>query len=58
MATEITMADGKTRFLTIPSTTPQSLIESLERHKFVEIDLEEDKVVYINPLHVAFIRDT
>ena len=57
MAAEIIMTDGMTKFVTIASTTPQSLVEGLERHRFVEIDLEEDKVVYINPLHVAYIRD-
>jgi hypothetical protein len=55
MAAEIVMTDG-TRFVTLPSTTAGSLIKNFERRSFVEIELE-DETVYINPAHVAFVRD-
>ncbi len=55
MAAEIMMADG-TRFVTVPSTTAESLVKNFERRSFAAIQLE-DETVYINPAHVAYIRD-
>ena len=55
MAAEIVMADG-TRFVTAPSATADSLRKNLERRSFAEIDLE-DGTIYVNPAHVAYIRD-
>jgi hypothetical protein len=55
VAAEIVMADG-TRFVTAPSATADSLRKNLERRSFAEIDLE-DGTIYVNPAHVAYIRD-
>jgi hypothetical protein len=57
MAAEISMTDGTTKFVTVPAMTAESLVENFERHGFVKIDLEGNGIVYINPAHVAFIRD-
>ena len=56
MAAEIVMADG-TRFVTVASTTAESLVKNFERRSFAEIQLEGE-IVFINPAHVAYIRDT
>jgi hypothetical protein len=52
---EIVMADG-TRFLTAASVTADALTKSFERRSFAQVELE-DETVYINPAHVAFIRE-
>jgi hypothetical protein len=52
---EIVMTDGS-RFVTTASTTADSLTKDLERRSFAEIELE-DETIYINPAHVAYIRD-
>ena len=57
MAAEISMTDGTTKFVTVPTMTAESLVENFERHGFVEIHLEGNGIVYINPAHVASIRD-
>jgi hypothetical protein len=49
------MADG-TRFVAMPPATADALIKSFERRSFVEIQLEEG-TVYLNPAHVAFVRN-
>ncbi len=56
LAAEIMMADG-TRFVTVPSTTAESLVKNFERRSFAAIQLE-DETVYVNPVHVAYIRET
>jgi hypothetical protein len=55
VAAEIAMIDG-TKFLTMPGTTADSLIQNLERRSFAEIE-SEDGAVRINPAHVVYIRD-
>jgi hypothetical protein len=55
MTAESRMTDGTTKFVT--AMTAESLVESLERHGVVKIDLEGNGIVYINPAHVASIRD-
>jgi len=55
VAAEIVMTDG-TRFLAAQSTSADSLTRSFERRSFAEIELE-DETVYINPAHVAYVRD-
>jgi hypothetical protein len=55
VAAEIVMADG-TRFVTAPSVTADSLKKDFERRSFAEIELE-DEMIYINPAHVAYIRE-
>lgn len=57
MAAEISMTDGATKFVTIPTMTAESLVEDFERHGFVKIHLEGNGIAYINPAHVASIRD-
>jgi hypothetical protein len=57
MTAEISMTDGTTKFVTVAAMTAVSLVESFERHGFVKIDLEGNGIVYINPAHVASIRD-
>ncbi len=57
MTAEITMTDGTTKFVTISMTTAVSLVESFERHGFVQVHLEGNEIVYINPTHVASIQD-
>jgi hypothetical protein len=52
---EIVMTDGS-RFVTTASTTADSLTKDLERRSFAEIELE-DETIYINPAHVAYIRE-
>ena len=49
------MADG-TRFITVASTTAESLVKNFERRSFAAIELE-DETIYINPVHVAYIRE-
>jgi hypothetical protein len=56
VAAEIVMSDG-TRFVTTPSTKADSLIKNFERRSFAQIELE-DEIIYINPAHVAYIRDS
>ncbi len=56
MTAEIVMADG-TRFVTVPSTTAESLVKNFERRSFAAVQLE-DETVYINPAHVAYIHET
>jgi hypothetical protein len=55
VAAEIVMVNG-TRFVTEPSASAGVLVKTFERRSFVQIQLE-DEIVYINPAHVAFIRD-
>lgn len=55
MAAEITMADGS-RFLTPAATDAESLTKKFERRSFVAVELEAE-TIYINPAHVAVIRD-
>jgi hypothetical protein len=49
------MADG-TQFVTSGSATAATLTKAFERRSFVEVTLKEG-TVYINPAHVAYIRD-
>jgi hypothetical protein len=56
VAAEIVMTNG-TRFLTTPSTTAALLTKTLERRSFAQVELE-DETVYVNPAHVAYVRDT
>jgi hypothetical protein len=53
---EITMADGA-RYVTRDPTDAESLIKKFERRSFVAVELGDGTTVYINPLHVAVIRD-
>ena len=55
MAAEITMADG-TRYVTPAETDAESLTKKFERRSFVAVELEAE-TIYINPAHVAVIRD-
>ena len=55
MTAEIVMIDGA-RFVTIPSTAAETLIEGFERRSFVQIELDEGPV-FLNPAHVAYVRD-
>jgi hypothetical protein len=50
------MADGA-RYVTRDPTDAESLIKKFERRSFVAVELGDGTTVYINPLHVAVIRD-
>jgi hypothetical protein len=55
VATEITMADG-THFVATGETDAESMTKKFERRGFVAVELETE-TIYINPVHVAVIRD-
>jgi hypothetical protein len=55
LTAEIAIADG-TRFVTAPDLTADALVKSFERRSFALIELEGGSV-YLNPAHVAYVRD-
>ena len=55
MSTKITMTNG-TQFVTTGSATAATLTKAFERRSFAAVESTEG-TVYINPAHVAYVRD-
>jgi hypothetical protein len=55
VSAKITMTNG-TQFVTTGSATAATLTKAFERRSFAEVE-STDGTVYINPAHVAYIRD-
>jgi hypothetical protein len=55
VSAKITMTNG-TQFVATGSATAATLTKAFERRSFAEVESTEG-TVYINPAHVAYVRD-